>query len=875
MADGIGYGSFSGAPYPFWLSSPSPSPHPSASAPPFLATHPVNLTQGGFDPTISQGSYHRSPSDWSNNPSYGGPCLSQTPSSSFYVNKGSFSHRGEDDSYTYMLPPPSGLYPSKETSSSSDFLLETQRLDRMPYKFSATLSSSSEPFYKHIPPSGVYGSAFHENLPGQYHPGHDKFESMNAVSGPPAEPWVLPQALFDGSHTGVRLGDGRLFPDVVSCHAPENVQSSVPGSSSVEPVNFNVLLGYAESTGHVKPLSQNPDLHDETGQTSPHPLQFDSKSSEKREGSGVSSLYQTPKTFVADSENGVSETSLKNAIDDLNCDEHRSWNHFMVSSEGPSAPTMFSMGSESYVAMKADNGNAAQSAVNCKTPSDGCANQHSEDVQACKLQKQMFDMNHMMNGDKKPTALNDMGIKGSSKLNTDGVSTGQLAERHLCDQGSLTSTASSPRVTSVVDAMHNLSEVLVYECFNNGSWLKQEQLSNLDKAVENLTKCLKKSTGNKTIAAEASIPTQAIHVSCPNVVDLNEATNVVAKDCQGFNVKPLDSFGLKEPVDKDKYEDEMTQGIKNILASNFPDGEDNHPQTLLYKSLWLETEAALCSTTCMTRYHRIKKEIGNLKLQNRENSAHASTTFMQEPFLDLQKPVSIMNNVEQESTDSFIKHGSNSGKDIVTMSHDAPQSTRFNSDHRVNAVLSLMSRSFMGGLEQEHHGNFKHDAATSGKIPDATQQESPGFTTEEKHRDVTDRFQILKQQETKHKLKSQNCSKTRIDDQEENPEANSEVANIGRSSQMSDVMDRFKILRRREAEQVQKSLNSLDADSDSDKDKPSNKTQICDHPWSESMMTVGGNSVKETCANSTEEPSASGEGYESPTSDWEHVRKDN
>lgn len=255
-----------------------------------------------------------------------------------------------------------------------------------------------------------------------------------------------------------------------------------------------------------------------------------------------------------------------------------------------------------------------------------------------------------------------------------------------------------------------------------------------------------------------------------------------------------------------------------------------------------------------------------------EISAGAST-FMQEPFLNPQKPVSLMNNVEQEATDSFIKHGSSSvpGKDIVTMSHDAPLSTRFNSDP-LNAVLSIMSRSFMGGLEQVHHGNFKPDAATSGKTPDETQQESPGFTTEEKHRDVTDRFQILKQQETKCKLKSQNCS---IDDQKENPEANSEVANIGRSSQMSDVMDRFKILKRREAEKIQKSLNSLDADSDSDKDEPSNKTQICDHPWSESVMTVGGNSVKETCANSTEEPSASGEGYESPTSDWEHVRKDN
>ena len=83
---------------------------------------------------------------------------------------------------------------------------------------------------------------------------------MNAVSGPPV---ALPQALFDGSQTGVPLGDGRLFPDVVCSRSPENIQSSLPGSS-VEPVNFNVLLGYGEATGHLKPLSENPDLRNET-----------------------------------------------------------------------------------------------------------------------------------------------------------------------------------------------------------------------------------------------------------------------------------------------------------------------------------------------------------------------------------------------------------------------------------------------------------------------------------------------------------------------------------------------------------------------------------------------------------------------------------
>lgn len=53
----------------------------------------------------------------------------------------------------------------------------------------------------------------------------------------------------------------------------------------------------------------------------------------------------------------------------------------MVSSEGPSAPTVFSTGSDLCGGLKKDDGYAAHSAVNYKTLSQGSANQPSEDVQ--------------------------------------------------------------------------------------------------------------------------------------------------------------------------------------------------------------------------------------------------------------------------------------------------------------------------------------------------------------------------------------------------------------------------------------------------------------------------------------------------------------
>ncbi|KAH0854990.1 LOW QUALITY PROTEIN: hypothetical protein HID58_024475 [Brassica napus] len=495
---------------------------------------------------------------------------------------------------------------------------------------------------------------------------------------------------------------------------------------------------------------------------------------------------------------------------DLNCDEHGSWNHLMVSSEG----------SES---MKADNRIAAQSALSYETHSEA-----SEDVQAkaCKLLEQF---------DEKSTLLPDLGIKGS---NADGVSTGQSPLR---DQGGFTSPASSTRVSSVVSALHNLSEVLVYECFSNRSLLKPEQLESLDKVVENLTRCSKKITC-----------TQAMHVSLPNVADLNEAPNVVAKEFQGFNVKPLDSFGSKESVDKD----EMTQSIKNILASKFPDGEENHPQTLLYKNLWLETEAALCSTTCLASVPSDPER--DWSLQMHQPSSMNLFLTLRNQFPSKQ---------EKETAEPIIKHGSNCGNNC---SHFWPAASP-------------------GCLEQENHGNFKPGVQTPDTIKqefpvsthdDVSDSEAAGTKRKLKSQNcpdpdigVIDRFQILEQQETNGKLKSLNSSETRMDDQEDNPEA-SEMATIGRSSHMSDVMGRFQVLKRREAEQVQKSLNCVDSDSDSDSDfesdsdsdQPRNRTQRCDYLLSDSTMTIGGNSQIETCANT--EPSAYDNGYESPTSDW-------
>lgn len=55
------------------------------------------------------------------------------------------------------------------------------------------------------------------------------------------------------------------------------------------------------------------------------------------------------------------------------------------------------------------------------------------------------------------------------------------------------------------------------------------------------------------------------------------------------------------------------QAIKIILEENFSDEEEQEPQNMLYKNLWLEAEAALCSINYKARFARMKGEMKKYK----------------------------------------------------------------------------------------------------------------------------------------------------------------------------------------------------------------------------------------------------------------------
>ena len=55
------------------------------------------------------------------------------------------------------------------------------------------------------------------------------------------------------------------------------------------------------------------------------------------------------------------------------------------------------------------------------------------------------------------------------------------------------------------------------------------------------------------------------------------------------------------------------QALKEVLKKDFDGEEEMQAETLLYKNLWLEAEAALCSVSYRARFNRMKIEMEKCK----------------------------------------------------------------------------------------------------------------------------------------------------------------------------------------------------------------------------------------------------------------------
>ncbi|RDX67438.1 hypothetical protein CR513_53690, partial [Mucuna pruriens] len=233
--------------------------------------------------------------------------------------------------------------------------------------------------------------------------------------------------------------------------------------------------------------------------------------------------------------------------------------------------------------------------------------------------------------------------------------TSHTAEHALSSPSSVADTTTTPEISTgkvsteklnvemLVDTMQSLSELLLCHCSNGACELKERECNVLKNVISNLNNCASKN-------AEQIAPAQECLFNQP------ETSNCAAESCEfqqiaSFMKPQLTKIELESS--KVEYEnplvaeanlhfrsgkphgklsdcispmgdtemtkaDNMTKDLKRILSENFHDDEGAEPQTVLYKNLWLEAEAALCSVYYKARFNQMKIEMEKHSYKEKE-----------------------------------------------------------------------------------------------------------------------------------------------------------------------------------------------------------------------------------------------------------------
>ncbi|CAI9774216.1 unnamed protein product [Fraxinus pennsylvanica] len=198
-------------------------------------------------------------------------------------------------------------------------------------------------------------------------------------------------------------------------------------------------------------------------------------------------------------------------------------------------------------------------------------------------------------------------------------------------------------VQPMINAIHALSEFLAMNSTNDTFALAEHNYDALKHVISNLEACMTKKIVHRTLNKEPVVSAGDI---LGKIVDTHDMTTVVGKpqvtnealifherlDYQRmheekrgnlFPGKKAESSSLVSPLrgDADLPTDHnMAQAIKKVLDENFLYDEEMDSQALLFKNLWLEAEAKLCSISYKARFDRMKIEMGKFKSKKEEGN---------------------------------------------------------------------------------------------------------------------------------------------------------------------------------------------------------------------------------------------------------------
>ncbi|KAL2558869.1 hypothetical protein Fot_03608 [Forsythia ovata] len=186
-------------------------------------------------------------------------------------------------------------------------------------------------------------------------------------------------------------------------------------------------------------------------------------------------------------------------------------------------------------------------------------------------------------------------------------------------------------VQTIIKAMHNLSELLLFH-FPNACALEEHNYEALKHVISNLDARLMKDI-LRTNKQEPVIPLGDISQELGESYDMgsvagklqvisevvkSHAPPHVHEEKINYNFSgnevenSLHFLPLRDDVDIGR-DDDLAQAIKKILDKNFHCNEEMPSKAHLFRNLWLETEAKLCSISCKARFGHMKIEMETIK----------------------------------------------------------------------------------------------------------------------------------------------------------------------------------------------------------------------------------------------------------------------
>ncbi|KAL2540316.1 Uncharacterized protein Adt_01294 [Abeliophyllum distichum] len=201
-------------------------------------------------------------------------------------------------------------------------------------------------------------------------------------------------------------------------------------------------------------------------------------------------------------------------------------------------------------------------------------------------------------------------------------------------------------VQTMINTIHALSELLVMNSTNDAFALEEHNHDALKHVISNLEACMTKKIVQRTLNHEPTVSAEDILGKLVDTHDMatvagklqvtNEALNSHVqpayqhmreeKRSNRFPGKKAESSSPLSPLRGDadlSTDDNMAQAIKKVLDENFLYDEEMDPQALLFKNLWLEAEAKLCSISYKARFHHMKIEMEKFKSNKGEGNSAA------------------------------------------------------------------------------------------------------------------------------------------------------------------------------------------------------------------------------------------------------------